>query len=86
MPTGKGGKGSSGRTTTTQGVYRPTGGGEIESYRYQKPRPTKRTAAKNRVGEVSLAQAKKLQANQKRKQANKMGAEGPKRSAPRRKK
>jgi len=36
----KGGKGSSGRTTTTQGIYRPTGGVEIESYRYERRKPT----------------------------------------------
>lgn len=35
------------------------------------------------VGEVSTYQANKFQANQKRKQANKMGAEGPKKSSPR---
>lgn len=35
---------------------------------------------KKRIGEVSTYQAKKFHANQTRKQANKMGAEGPKRS------
>ena len=38
---------------------------------------------RERVGELSLAQVKKFQANQARKAANKMGAEGPKRSTPR---
>jgi hypothetical protein len=42
----KGGKGSSGRTTTTQGVYGPSGRNEIESYRYEKRKPAKKTAAK----------------------------------------
>ena len=38
---------------------------------------------RKRVGELSLAQVKKFQANQARKAADKMGAEGPKRSTPR---
>jgi hypothetical protein len=47
----KGGKGSSGRTTTTQGVYRPTGKVEVESYRYEKPKPAaKKAAAKKKRG------------------------------------
>jgi hypothetical protein len=44
----KGGKGSSGRTTTTQGVYRPSGKVEIESYRYEKRKPAKKTTAKKK--------------------------------------
>lgn len=51
----KGGKGSSGRTTTTQGVYGPAAHPvEIESYRYEKRRP----AAKKAVAKKSTPKKK----------------------------
>ncbi len=42
----KGGKGSSGRTTTTQGVYGPAAHpAETVSYRYEKRKPAAKKAA-----------------------------------------